>query len=195
MSRGYLNHRYSDDLDLFVNNNSDFQNHIETAIKSFEAAGFSIDFADSSSDNFTRIFLDRNKNGLKKNGLKIDFVNDIDVHFGEIQKTAVYYQTDSLRNILSNKYTALYRIAVKDVVDICEIAKNMSFDWKDIISEANQKEGGIDLKEVVQIFSSFSDDILESVKWVNPPNLGILRKQITTITFDMLNERKNSLCG
>ena len=35
------------------------------------------------------------------NGLKIDFVNDIDVHFGSIKETPVYYQTDSIRNILS----------------------------------------------------------------------------------------------
>lgn len=194
MSRGYLNHRYSDDLDFFVNNDSDFQNHVERALKAFEAANFSIDFSDSSSENFSRVFLDRNKSKLDKMGLKIDFVNDIDVHFGDIEKTSVYYQTDSLRNILSNKYTALYRIAIKDVVDICEIAKNMVFDWKDIIDEANQKEAGIDLKEVVQIFSSFSDEMFESVKWVTKPDLKNLRKCINTITFDMLNEKKNSLC-
>lgn len=194
VSRGYLNHRYSDDLDLFVNNDFDFLNHVETALKLFEKSGFQIDFADASSDSFTRIFLNRNKNGLSKNGLKIDFVNDIDVHFGEIQPTSVYYQTDSLRNILSNKYTALYRIAVKDVVDICEISKNLAFDWKDIIDEANQKEAGIDLKEVVHIFSSFSDEILSSVKWIKKPDLEDLRKNINTIAFDMLNEKQNSLC-
>ena len=193
MSRGYLNHRYSDDLDLFVNNDADFQSHIEKAISAFETEGFSIDFSDASSVSFTRIFLNRNKNGLNKSGLKIDFVNDIDIHFGDIQNTNVYYQTDSLRNILSNKYTALYRISVKDAVDICEIAQTLPFDWKDIINEANQKEAGIDLKEVVQIFASFDDDTLRSVKWAKTPNIPKLRQIISTIAFDMLKQQKNSL--
>lgn len=80
MSRGYLNHRYSDDLDFFVNNDTSFQAHVEKAVSAFVTAGFSIDFSESSSIYFTRLFLDRNKSGLNKNGLKIDFVNDIDVH-------------------------------------------------------------------------------------------------------------------
>ena len=96
-------------------------------------------------------------------------------------------------NILSNKYTALYRISVKDVIDICEISKNLSFDWDDIIEEANQKEAGTDLKEIVQIFASFSDDILNSAKWVKAPDIELLRKTINTVAFDILNQKKNSL--
>lgn len=38
VSRGYLNHRYSDDLDLFVNNDAFFQKHIKKAITSLEKA-------------------------------------------------------------------------------------------------------------------------------------------------------------
>ena len=126
--------------------------------------------------------------------MKIAFVNDIDTHFGDIQNTKVYYRTDSLRNILSNKYTALYRISVKDVIDICEISQNLAFNWKDIIDEANQKEDGTDLKEIVQIFASFNDDILKSAKWVKTPDIEQLHKTISTIAFDMLNQQKNSLC-
>ena len=71
----------------------------------------------------------------------------------------------------------------------------MSFNWKDIIDEANQKEAGTDLKEVVQIFASFGDDILESAKWVKTPDMEQLRKTISTVAFDMLNQQKNSLCS
>ena len=195
MSRGYLNHRYSDDLDLFVNNDPDFQLHIEKILKAFETEGICIDFSEASSLSFMRIFLEKNKSQLNKNGLKIDFVNDIDVHFGSIQNTEVYYQTDSLRNILSNKYTALYRMSVKDVADICEISKNLAFDWKDIIDEANQKEAGIDLKEVVQIFCSFSDEAIQNVKWTKKIDIVKFRNIMNTVSFDMLKERKNSLCS
>ena len=195
MSRGYLNHRYSDDLDLFVNNDPVFQLHIEKVLKAFVAEGICIDFSEASSLSFTRVFLEKNKSQLNKNGLKIDFVNDIDIHFGSIQNTEVYYQTDSLRNILSNKYTALYRMSVKDVADICEISKNLAFDWKDIIDEANQKEAGIDLKEVVQIFCAFSDEAIQNVKWTKKIDIAKFRNIMNTVSLDMLKERKNSLCS
>ena len=195
VSRGYFGHRYSDDLDFFVNGDSDFQEHIEKVLKIFDDSDLKVDYADVSSATFMRIFINRNIGGLDENGLKVDFVNDIDVHFGEICNTEVYYRTDSLRNILSNKYTALYRIAVKDVVDICEIAKNLSFSWADIIDEASQKEGGIDLKEVIQIFRSFNDVAFENVKWAKKTNIDQLKENMNIIAADMLNERNNSLCG
>ena len=195
VSRGYFGHRYSDDLDFFVNGDSDFQGHIEKVLKTFDDSDLKVDYYDVSSATFMRIFINRNIGGLDENGLKVDFVNDIDVHFGEICNTEVYYRTDSLRNILSNKYTALYRIAVKDVVDICEIAKNLSFSWADIINEASQKEGDIDLKEVIQIFRSFNDVAFENVKWAKKTNIDQLKENMNIIAADMLNERSNSLCG
>ncbi len=193
MSRGYLNHRFSDDLDLFVNNDDSFQKHIEKAISSLEQEGIAISFDKNSSPDFTRIYVDQNKNGLDKKGLKIDFVNDIPVHFGNIAETSVYYRTDSIRNILSNKYTALYRISAKDVVDICTIAENYSFNWSDIIKEADQKEGGLDGKEIVQIFSCFSNEDFEKIRWIEKPEIKEFRKKIATVAKDMLEGRENTL--
>ena len=54
--------------------------------------------------------------------LKLDFVNDVSSHFGEVSNTCVYYRTDSIRNMLANKLTAIFRYASKDVADIREIA-------------------------------------------------------------------------
>lgn len=194
LSRGYFNHRYSDDLDLFVNADKNFLKITETVINKLKEIGFSVEIQPSNSDSFSRIFLNKNIGGLNKNGLKIDFVNDIDVHFGEIKETPIFYQTDSIRNILSNKYTALYRLSVKDIVDICEIAKNYSFNWRDIITEAEQKEAGIDLKEVVEIFKSYDDSSFEKVRWINKPSISQLKNQIERIAYDMITQGPNSLC-
>ena len=194
VSRGYLHHRYSDDLDLFVNNDDNFLNRIDNIITFFQKEGYKIEVYENSSPDFCRLYLNKNINGINKNGLKIDFVNDIDIHYGEIQETNVYYRTDSIRNILSNKYTALYRISVKDVVDICEIAKNFSFNWKEIIAEANEKEVGIDLKEVVQIFNSYTEENFARVKWIKTPDMGQLKQTLNIISSDMLNQTENSLC-
>ena len=194
VSRGYLHHRYSDDLDLFANATDNFLDRVEEIICFLEKEGYKVEISPNASPNFSRLFINKGINGIDSNGLKIDFVNDIDVHFGEIQETEVYYRTDSLRNILSNKYTALYRLSVKDVVDICEIAKNCSFNWKEIIKEANEKEGGIDLKEVVQIFNSYSEKDLLGVKWIKTPNIKDIKETMNIVAFDMLNQSENSLC-
>lgn len=194
LSRGYFNHRYSDDLDLFVNADNNFLAYTELVINKLKETGLSVEIEPSSSDSFSRIYINKSINGLNKNGLKIDFVNDIDVHFGSIKETPVYYQTDSIRNILSNKYTALYRLSIKDIVDICEIAKNYCFNWRDIINEAEQKEGGIDLKEVVEIFKSYDDSAFEKIRWINKPPTKQLKNQIERIAYDMITQGPNSLC-
>ena len=193
LSRGYFNHRYSDDLDFFVNNDKDFFKHTESFIDTLKQNGFAVEVQPTTSDCFTRIFVNKNTNGLDKNGLKIDFVNDIDAHFGTIKDTPVFYRTDSIRNILSNKYTALYRLSVKDVADICEIAKNYSFNWRDIINEAEQKEVGIDIKEVVEIFRSYDEKSFEKIRWINKPSFSQMQNQIERIAYDIITQGPNTL--
>ena len=192
LSRGYYNHRYSEDLDLFVNNDSDFLSHVEKALDFLKKTGFTVN-TKTMNESFVRIVINSGLGGLTEEGLKIDFVNDIDIHFGVIQETPVYHQTDSIRNILSNKYTALYRIHTKDIVDICEIANHYEFSWKDIIDEADQKEAGIDLKEVSEIFRSYDIESFSKIKWIKQPDLTLLKKNIDSIAYDMVTMSNNSL--
>lgn len=195
LGRGYFKHRYSDDLDLFVNNIEieRYGTYVESIVLALKQNGFDIDFSQHQSPSFRQIYINRNKNGLDKNGLKIDFVNDIEAHFGDITETPIYYRTDSIRNILSNKYTALYRMLAKDIVDICEIAKHISFNWADILSEANEKEIGIDAKDVSEIFKSISDDDLLKIKWTKTPNITKLRQYMNTVACDILKAQDNSI--
>lgn len=192
LSRGYYNHRYSDDLDLFVNNDKHFLQNTENAINKLKKSEFYVE-TEAMSNSHVRIKINSGIDGLNKKGLKIDFVNDIPVHFGVLKKTPVYYQTDSIRNILSNKYTALYRISPKDIVDICEIAKHTQFCWKDIINEAEQKESGIDLKEVSEIFKMYDENTLSKIHWIKAPDYNLLNLQINQIAYDMITMSNNSL--
>ena len=194
VSRGYLNHRYSDDLDLFTNSEQNFIDNVDSVINALKNNKFEIEFG-SSSPTFRQIFINKNKS-LSKKGLKIDFVADLVPHFGGVIETPVYYRTDSARNILSNKYTALYRISVKDTVDIHALASQYAFDWKEIISEADEKEGGIDLKEVCEIFSCYTIDHLRKIKWVTQKTdeeLEKIKDEISIIAKDMVLQQQNSL--
>ncbi|MDR2191280.1 MAG: nucleotidyl transferase AbiEii/AbiGii toxin family protein [Endomicrobium sp.] len=43
ISRGYYNHRYSDDLDFFVKNDLQYKNYVNAIIHALEQSGFYID--------------------------------------------------------------------------------------------------------------------------------------------------------
>jgi hypothetical protein len=116
LGRCYLNHRYSDDLDFFVNRHKDFKKQCKTVIDALKKKWI-CDVA-STSNTFVRIFVEADEMALK-----IDFVNDVPSHFGNIQQSSVFHRTDSWRNILSNKICALSRLEVKDMADIVFISK------------------------------------------------------------------------
>jgi len=119
--------------------------------------------------------------------LKLDFVNDVAAHFGEIVKTDVFHRTDSIRNILSNKLTAIFRYAGKDVADIREIALRETVDWAQVIQDARQKEAGIELTYISDILTGIPKSEFETIAWVKKPSWEEFRNDINRIVFDMIS--------
>jgi hypothetical protein len=136
------------------------------------------------NDNFVSF-----KAGWKKSAtlLKLDFVNDAVPHFGEIQKTPLFDRTDSVRNILSNKLTALFRYAGKDVADIREIALHESINWREIIREAREKEMGLEIPIIGEILKGIPRQEFEDLNWTQKPDWDIFRGDIDKIVFDMMS--------
>jgi len=127
---------------------------------------------------------------IRKNSealLKLDFVNDTVPHFGEIQKTDLFDRVDSVRNILSNKISAIYRYASKDIADIREIALRETIIWPDIINEARQKDAGVELIYVSQILTGIPKSEFESIIWTKAPSWEEFREDINRIVYDMLS--------
>ena len=56
LSRAYLHHRYSDDLDFFVNNVTDFKTQVNFIVKALTDSGHAIDIS-VADDGFARIFI------------------------------------------------------------------------------------------------------------------------------------------
>ena len=193
LSRYYFNHRYSDDLDLFVNSDSNFENFVELFFKTLnereEKEGFIIDKQNvAKSKNYMQIFLSK-----ETANLKIDLVNDAAAHYGEFLFDNKLGKIDSLRNILSNKFSALFRFEVKDVVDIWMICKNYKCKFREIIKEAKSKEVGVDPVAIFEILSTFPVDKLDLIKWIDKPDPNIFKQDITQIADDILYGRENSL--
>ena len=186
LSRAYYNHRYSEDLVFFVNNDNDYLAQVREVFFKLKEGGF---FWDTDADFISSETFTSFKVRWKKSetALKLDFVNDVAAHFGEIVNTNIYYRTDSVRNILSNKLGALFRFEAKDVADIREIALHENVDWSQTIQEARQKEAGIELIHISEILSGIPRSEFEKIAWVREIEWDEFQKDINNIVFDILH--------
>ena len=184
LSRAYYNHRYSDDLDFFVNRCQTFDEQIDIVLAMLTESGLSWD----TREGYTRAerFLSFN---VRKDDvlLKLDFVNDSVPLFGKITQTDLFYRTDSIRNILSNKLSAIFRYAAKDIADIREIALNEDIEWSEIIKEARQKDAGMELTYVSQILASIPQSEFEKIAWVKKTSWNEFHEDVKRIAYDMLH--------
>ncbi len=161
LSRGYYNHRYSDDLDYFVNDHPDFsriaEREIEKLRKLFDELNIAI-----KGENFYRVF-----SGSER--LKIEMVNDVPSHIGGMIEHPVLGLIDSKENILANKITALVdRSMPKDIVDIYYLLKD-GLSLKKALSDAESKAAGISPLLVARIFAEFNYGVLNhEIKWIIP---------------------------
>jgi hypothetical protein len=186
LSRAYYRHRYSDDLDFFVNNASDYHEQVDRVFVKLKEEGFlwdeNIDFI--SRDRFVSFRVFREESDVR---LKLDFVNDVAPHFGDFTSADFFSRIDPVRNILSNKLGAVFRLAGKDVADIREIALHESVNWPEIISEARQKDAGVDLPYIAEILKTMPQQEFENIHWITKPGWETFQSDIDKIVLDMMS--------
>ena len=195
LGRHYFHHRFSDDLDLFVNREPDYSRHVGQILNALEEnqkrLNFSIDYRRlRKEEHYAQIFLTQLADAAD---LKLDLINDIAVHYGELEHSETMGRIDSWRNILSNKLAAVFRYEAKDFADIWIIAKSKTFSWREIIAEAKAKEAGIDPLALFEIFSSFPADEIASVKWNIPIDQNNFLADLKKIADDIFQGRENTL--
>ena len=188
LSRCYLNHRYSDDLDFFVNAHPDFKtdcNKVISRLKNVPRWHLKVG---TVAETFVRLMLEK-----EDTSLKVDFVNDVAFHSGDFVKCSVYYRVDNWRNILSNKLCALSRRDAKDIADIVFIARRYRFNWEELFGEARQKDLWVDPLEICKIISEFPPQLFDSINWISPVNIKELQLIINGIHDDIFWGRDNSM--
>lgn len=184
----YLNHRYSEDLDFFVNNNKDFTKYL-IHIKDELPKQFKTDISKTIvTEEFARFFIE-DENTL----MKIEYVNDVAYRAG-ITNVSNMGLIDNVTNILSNKLTAVVgRDEPKDVYDIVSIAGNYSFNWKEIFYHSKEK-ALINEIDVEQRLFTFPVTGLLNVDWlIKPADIEEFKKQLNTIANDFILGSDNSL--
>jgi hypothetical protein len=187
LSRAYLHHRYSDDLDFFVNNRSDFKSQVSAVIKSMTEYGLLFDTS-VADDGYARIFVFD-----ADHTLKLDFVNDVPFRSGIPLVTKLFERTDNLRNILSNKITALGRYSAKDVVDIVFICEFLSFNWENILNDASEKDLWVNPINVAQVLEQFPLEKLQELVWISDiPSIKWFTDRIKQIITNILDGSDNT---
>jgi hypothetical protein len=187
LSRCYLHHRYSDDLDLFVNADLNFKTNCDKILSVLkERSGWKTEVG-TVAETFVRLMLE--KEGAF---LKVDLVNDIRFHWGGFQECSIYYRVDNQRNILSNKLCSLRR-DIKDLADILFIAQTYEFEWEEIFEDAKQKDLWVDPLEICKIIDECPLELFRNIKWISSVNIEELHVSLKILRDDIFWGRGNSL--
>lgn len=165
LSAFYLEHRLSDDLDMFTHSME-----IEDASRLFEdairTAGFQLT-KERSSATFRRYKV--------ADSLQVDIVRDVDFRIGSPQLKGPF-MVDSPQNIAMNKVLAIYgRLDSKDYVDLFFLKPVLNFDIMELIDIAKNKDGGMDAFQWARVI-------------MDAENLEVLPRMIKDISLNELKK-------
>ncbi len=188
LSRFYLQHRYSEDLDFFANNEDSFVTLV-LKVRNKLVDTFSISQDKSlQSETFLRVWIE----DLGQE-LKIEFVNDVASRWGNSHLVSGI-PVDNPGNILANKLTALIgREEPKDVFDIVAIAREYSFSWPDVFEKALNK-AIISEPDIVMRLRTFPPEMIQTQRWHSGTFcLEEFKADLNTVCNDFLLAGENSL--
>ena len=164
-SRGYLNHRFSDDLDLFVDDDERFGLWAGRVIHGLAQQSRWRSEVSLQEERFVRLALFEGETVLK-----IELINDVPAHVGRIRQHPVLGRLDSPENILANKVTALIdREESKDLADIWGFCCSMNLSLAGALVGARGKAAGIFPVDLARILLSATRADWEQIRWVDAP--------------------------
>lgn len=189
LSRVYYNHRYSDDLDFFVNNDPGYAEYTRLLYQALVRDNYYLpERMIIRSENYSQFMVER-----ENIQLKIDLVNDIAERIGLPVHTSEFGLVDTIENILTNKLSALFRFEAKDIADIIEIASHNAFSWGKMMDGAKKKEAAIDPVTIYEILKSFPGKEFSAVKFANEIDINDKMARLHRIADDILKGNDNTL--
>lgn len=170
-SRGYLQHRFSDDLDFFVNDDDRFGLWVDRVVQALARQTGWQSQVSMREERFARLNLMHGDIMLK-----IEMINDVPARVGEIVDHPILGRLDTAENILANKVTALLdREEPKDFADIWGFCTKMGLSLREAISNAESKAAGVFPADLARLLCSATEADWRLVRWVTvPPMAGYL---------------------
>lgn len=187
LGRYYLHHRFSDDLDFFVNQDGNFKEEIQRIYLLLQQHLMVDTDSIVNADEFVRIWIG------DETRMKLEFVNDVATRVGE----TIYYRSiplDNPLNILANKFGAmLSRDETKDIFDIVTLAEHYAFNWE-VVYRLALKKHIMNEQDVLKRITTFPVSWLPEQRWLKEPvNTKDFKQKLDTISRDFLFGNNNSL--
>lgn len=180
-SRGYLQHRFSDDLVFFVNDNPQFRIWSERIIAALAQLDGDLTIG-LREHRFVRLELRRG--GI---ALKIEMVDDVPARVGAVRRDPVLGLLDTRENILANKLTALVdRREPKDLADVWGFCVQQLLSLTTTIAGAQGKAVGLFAPEVARLLLSATREDWELVRWITPPDVERYLDDLRRLGEDLL---------
>ncbi len=166
LSRGYLDHRFSEDLDLFTNLSPNFSHWCSLIVAVLNAVPqWHVD-VQRRGQYFLRLFVSRGDVTLK-----VECVNDVPSHIGDLHQHAVLGLLDSPENILANKVTALMdRDEPRDIADVWGLCTHLGLSLVTAITDAKSKAAGQYPADVARRLCQVTRRDWQDVMWKSPPD-------------------------
>ena len=186
LSRFYLHHRYSDDLDFFSQDLHSFPDAFrliyERIQEKWPGTRVEVDARD-----FKRLRLARD--GIL---LKMDFVAD---RVSRIGLPVLFGNTfvDTVRNIFSNKICAILgRDEARDIADLIWISRERNFSWPKAFADAAKKES-FTIEDFLYRLSTFPITALNEVPFAARRGVQEYAEDLLNIRGDVEALRNNSV--
>lgn len=182
-SRGYLQHRFSDDLDFFVNDDDRFDLWVERLIQALSQANQAWQCQVlMKEERFARLNL------VTSNlQLKIEMVNDVPARVGMVREHPILGRMDTAENILANKVTALLdREEPKDLADIWGFCCRMNLSLWDAITHAESKAAGVFPADLARLLCSATVEDWQVIRWIEAPPVEQFLEQLNNLGEQLL---------
>ena len=179
LNRFYHNRRYSDDLDLFTNENALFREDVRILVDALTYASLSYTIQVDTRD-FIRLLI--------QDELQIDLVNDRVYRYGKSVHSPLGIVLDNELNICANKLCAIIgRDDPKDMFDLYTIFKEGKIDWKTAITAA-AKKCVLDPEVLEYRLSSFPLGLLDLLAVVDPSTVSEMKQGYSHMVKHILHK-------
>lgn len=184
LSRGYYQHRYSEDLDFFVNDRPEFELWRDRCLAALQAEAASANMEleiGLREERFGRAIL---KGAV---ALKLEFINDVPFRVGNPWEHPILGPLDTKENILANKLTAMVdREEPKDLADIYWLCCEDNLDAVKAIEHAEGKAAGIFPPLLAKALLERSRSGVPKVVWLKQPQPEVFKNRLEALANRLL---------
>lgn len=167
LNRFYYNCRFSDDLDLFTNENAIFRDDFRIVLENLKSSALPYTIMVDTRD-FVRLNIDEI--------LQVDLVNDRVYRSGKSILSSSGIVLDNVENIYANKISAIIgRDDPKDMFDLYTIFERGNLNWDAVVTAASKK-CVIDPEILEYRLSSFPLELLDLLNVVDQSMANEMKK-------------------